>query len=124
MPSADAVGSKEQLSFARARIHASTMAVIEVASRIKLPIPVVRTKPQLRGIIMENMVRSAESAVSRRVLVKLIKLYAKLSVTPNAVVIAHMEMSSMGMRMDPGISSRRTALERRTKSVVRAATEA
>jgi hypothetical protein len=118
------VGSKEQLSFARARIHASTIAVIVVASRIKLPIPVVRTKPQLRGIIMENMVRSAESAVSRRVLVKLIKLYAKLRETPNAVVIAHMEMISMGMRMDPGISSRRIALERRTKSVVRAATEA
>jgi hypothetical protein len=98
--------------------------VIVVERRIKPPIPDARTRPQLRGMIMANMVRSAESAVSRRVLVKPIKLYAKLSVTPNAVVIAHMEMNSMGIRRDPAILSRLIALERMTKMVVRAATEA
>jgi hypothetical protein len=124
MPSADAVGSKEQLSLADARIHAWTIAVIVVAMRMKLPVPVVTTRPLLSGSIMVNMVRSAESAVLRPILVYAIMLNAKLSVQPNAVIIPVVERSSRGTRTEDGIASRRTHSEKMTSSMVRNEMEA
>jgi hypothetical protein len=124
IPSDDAVGSNEQLSLARTRIHAWIIAVIVLARRIKLPVPVVTTRPRLSGRIIVNIVRSAESAVSRRIRLKLIMLNAKLRVQPNDVIMALIESISRGIRTALGMSSRRTIVERMTKRQVRNAMEA
>lgn len=119
MPSAEAVGSNEQLSFARARRQACTIAVIVVLMRIKHPAPAVTTRPLLSGIIMTNIVRSAESDVSRRVLLKALRLIAKLSKQPNPTAMPLMERSSSGTRTDPGISRLRSTNDSMTKRLVR-----
>jgi hypothetical protein len=105
-------------------MHAWTAAVIVVVRRTKPPKPVVTTRPLLKGRIMVNMVRSAESAVSSRSLVKAIRLKARLSVQPNAVAMALMERNSMGTQMDPDISRCLMAVERMTRRLVRNAMEA
>jgi hypothetical protein len=124
MPSADAVGSKEQLSLARARRHAFTIALMVVLRRMKEPVPAITTRLLLSGSIIVNMVRSAESAVSRRVLLKVIRLSARLRVQPNAVAMADMERNSSGMRTELGISRLRSVVERMTRMLVRKAMKA
>jgi hypothetical protein len=98
--------------------------VIVVQRRIKLPAPAIVTRLLARGMIRVNMVRSAESAVSRRVRLNVIMLNARLRVQPNAVAMAQVERDSRGMRMELGISRRARVVERMTRSVVRKAVEA
>lgn len=95
-----------------------------VLRRMKEPVPAITTRLLLSGSIIVNMVRSAESAVSRRVLLKVIRLSARLRVQPNAVAMADMERNSSGMRTELGISRLRSVVERMTRMLVRKAMEA
>jgi hypothetical protein len=95
-----------------------------VLRRMKLVHPVVTTKPLLRGRIIVNMVRSAESAVSSSSLVKASSVHARLSEQPNAATMVLMETNSMGTRMDPEMLRLLMADERMTNKVVRNAIEA
>ena len=96
------------------------MAVIDVARRMKHPVPAVMPRPTLSGRIMVNGLIS-ESDVSERVPLKAARFRAKLIVQPKAVAIEHMEMSSRGTRTEPGISSRRSTVERMARRLVRTA---
>jgi hypothetical protein len=98
--------------------------VIVVLRRIKLPAPAILTRLLAIGMIRVNMVRSAESAVSRRVRLNVIILNATLSVQPNAVAMAHVERDSIGTRTELGISKRVRVVERMTRTVVKKAMEA
>jgi hypothetical protein len=95
-----------------------------VLRRMKLVQPVVTTKPLLKGRIMVNMVRSAESAVSSSSLVKASSVHARLNEQPNAAIMALMERNSTGTRTVPGILRPLMADERTTKKLVRNAMEA
>jgi hypothetical protein len=123
IPRDDAVGSKEQLPPSRARVHASTVAAMVVVRRIKAVTAVVTTRPLLKGRIIVNAVRSAESAVSSCSRVKASKLYAKLRLQPNAVAMADVEMTSIGTTTELGISKCRMTLATKTTRLVMNATE-
>jgi hypothetical protein len=118
MPSAEAVGSKEDASLERARRHACTMDVITVMSRMRLPAPALMTSPWLTGMIIVNAWRSV-SDVSRRVVLKVPNSRAQLRAQPKAMAREVMDMSSRGTRTEPGVSKRRIAVESMTRRLVR-----
>lgn len=89
---------------------------------MKHPIAAVTTRPLLAGMIMVNGARS-EFVVSSRIVLKVPRLSAKLRVQPNAIAMELIDKSSSGTRTDPGISSRRSILDKTTNRLVRKAKE-
>lgn len=123
IPSAEAVGSNEQLSLNRLRRHAWTIAVTVVAIARKNPVPAVTTRPLLSETTISNMMRSSELA-SSRLLINLLRLNAKLRMHPKAVPMAHLDKISIGIRTEKDILSRLIRVERMTRSIVRKARDA
>lgn len=96
MPSADAVGSKEQLSFSRARLHASTVAMMNAIRKRSHPAPVAMKWIILRSTSMASLLSSGEADVSRTLSPSAFTLKAKLREIPTAAPIAHIPRHSKG----------------------------